>query len=394
MPLYQYQAIDSFGKKRSGVIEGMNESEVKDKLRHQGLMLMKLEPKVGVSRRQNLVGEDLITFTMQLAQLVGAGVPLYESLLAIEEQYRGERFHRIILSLCEQVKSGKPLSEAMALYPESFDKLYCTMIRAGESAGALDIVLEKLTSFLSKRNKLKKQITTAMIYPAILGCFSFLIILLLLGFVVPSIEGIFEGRELNTFTAFIINLSHIFQDYWWIYIPVIVGGITLAVWKIRSPAGKLWRERMSLKIPVLRTLAVQASIARFTRTMATLQVGGLTMIESLRIARDVMGNVVLEEEVQKAEEKIVEGSSLSRELGKSKWIPKMVSKMLAVGEEAGNTQKILNKIADIYEDELEKSLERMMALAQPLILVVMGTIIGMILMAILLPLTDISSFTG
>ncbi len=394
MPLYQYQAIDSFGKKKSGVIEGMNESEVKDKLRHQGLMLMKLEPKVGVSRRQNLVGEDLITFTMQLAQLVGAGVPLYESLLAIEEQYRGERFHRIILSLCEQVKSGKPLSEAMALYPESFDKLYCTMIRAGESAGALDIVLEKLTSFLSKRNKLKKQITTAMIYPAILGCFSFLIILLLLGFVVPSIEGIFEGRELNTFTAFIINLSHIFQDYWWIYIPVIVGGITLAVWKIRSPAGKLWRERMSLKIPVLRTLAVQASIARFTRTMATLQVGGLTMIESLRIARDVMGNVVLEEEVQKAEEKIVEGSSLSRELGKSKWIPKMVSKMLAVGEEAGNTQKILNKIADIYEDELEKSLERMMALAQPLILVVMGTIIGMILMAILLPLTDISSFTG
>lgn len=394
MPLYQYQAIDQAGKKKSGVIEGMNEGEVKEKLRHQGVMLMKLEPKVGLSRRQNLVGDDLITFTMQLSQLVSAGVPLYESLMAIEEQYRGEKFHRIILSLCEQVKGGKSLSEAMSLYPESFDKLYCAMIKAGESAGALDVVLEKLTSFLTKRNKLRKQITTAMIYPAILGGFSFLIILLLLGFVVPSIEGIFEGRDLNTFTTFIINLSHIFQDYWWLYIPVFVGAVTFVVWKLRSHAGKVWIERMSLKIPVLRTLVVQASIARFTRTMATLQMGGLTMIESLQIARDVMGNVVLEEEVRKAEEKIVEGSSLSRELGRSKWIPKMVSKMLAVGEEAGSTQKILNKIADLYEDEMEKSLERMMALAQPLILVVMGTVIGMILMAILLPLTDISSFTG
>lgn len=394
MPLYQYQAVDPSGKKRKGFIEAKSERDAKETLREQGVLVSSIAVKTGGSSKENLKGQNLLTFTLQLSQLVNAGVPLYQSLLAIEEQYRKEPFHRVLLSLCEQIKSGTPLSQAMAGYPDSFNKLYCSMIAAGESAGALNVVLERLGHLLTKQMKLKEEIVTAMIYPCILASFSLVIIALLMGFVLPSIEGIFADRQLNKFTQTILGLSHFLRAYWWIYMPIIIAIIVFLVYKARSESGRLWRERNSLKIPVLRTLVIQTAVARFCRTMGTLQQGGLTMIDSLRIARDVMRNVVLEEEIKKAEGKIIEGSSLSAELTRSKWMPMMVSRMLAVGEESGTSTVMLNKIADMYEEEIEKTLARVMALAQPLILVFMGSIIGCVLLAVLLPLTDISSFTS
>ncbi len=393
MPLYNYQAIESSGKKTTGIMEGRNENDVKDKLRQQGVMVISLEQKVRFSSRQNVRGETLLAFSVQLSQLISAGVPLYDSLMAIEEQYRGEKYHRIILSLCEQIKSGVPLSEAMSQYPDSFDKLYCAMIKAGEQVGALDLILERLVEFLQKRMKIKKQITTAMIYPAVLGSFSLLIIALLLGFVVPAIEGIFAERELNNFTEIVLGVSHVLRDYWWAYIPVVLGVFGFVIYRLKTLEGKLWLQKNLIRIPLIRNLIIQTSISRFCRTMGTLQSGGLTMIDSMQIAREVMGNIVLENEIKKAEEKIVEGSSLSVELSQSKWIPKLVSRMLSVGEETGNTEQIFQRIADMYEDELEKSLDKVMALTQPVIMVIMGTIIGAVMLAILLPLTDISSFS-
>lgn len=393
MPVFQYQALDILGKKKSGMIEAPGEREAKEKLRDMSLMVIKVDEKAGVASKQNLRGENLFTFTLQLSQLVNSGVPLYESLVAIEEQYRNESFHRILLSLCEQIKAGSSLSDAMAQYPGSFDKLYCSMIRAGESVGALNVVMEKLSLLLSKQMKLKSEITTAMIYPGILASFSLLIIAMLLGFVVPSIEGIFAERKLNGFTHFVMATSHFARDWWWLYIPIGIGIIVYLVYKIRSPAGKIWIQRNFLKLPLIRKLMIQASVARFCRTMGTLQQGGLPMIDSLRISREVMGNVVLEEEIKQAEARIIEGSSLGEELGNSKYFPPMVSRMLAVGEESGSTTTMLNRIAEMYEDELEKTLERLMALAQPVILIFMGTIIGTVLLAILLPLTDVSALS-
>lgn len=393
MPLYAYRAIDSKGKKKSGLIDAHSERDARLRLRDQGVMVSSIEVKKGAVSKENMNGEQLLAFTMQLAQLVNAGVPVYESLIALEEQYRNERYNRILLSLCEQIKGGKSLSAAMAEFPATFDKLYCSMIRAGESSGSLDSVLEKLAVLLAKQHKLRKEILTAMIYPGILAGFCFLLIIVLLGFVVPMIEGIFQGRELNAFTAFVMGLSHAFRTWWWVYVPVI---LALAVWsffRLRTPEGKSWLERQLLKLPVVKTLMVQAAIARFTRTMGTLLKGGMTMIDSLTIARDVMLNETLEKVVRKAEAKIVEGSSLSKEFSKSEWIPQMVSRMLAVGEDSGTTVVMLNKIADIYEDNLEKTLDRLMALAQPVILIFMGFVIGTVLLAILLPLADMSSFS-
>lgn len=393
MPLYQYQYVDGQGKRKSGLIEAQGDREAKTKLREQGFLITHLSIKTKINSRQNLKGDQLVAFTVQLSQLLNAGIPLYESLLAIEEQVRGESYHRIILSLCEQIKSGVALSTAMGNYPESFDKLYCAMIAAGEAVGALGSVLEKLTQLLNKQMKLKKQITTALIYPFILGSFSLLVICLLLGFVVPSLEGIFAERKLNGFTTFVLGLSHVFRAYWWIYFPVLAGLLGWGIWKIRSPAGRLWLEKYILRVPLLKTLVIQTAVARFCRTMGTLLQGGLSMIDSLRIGRAVIRNVVIEKEIQAAEAKIIEGNSLSQELSRSKYIPSLASRMLAVGEESGSLVVMLSKVADMYEQELEKTLDRVMALAQPVILIVMGTVIGMVLLAILLPLTDISSFS-
>ncbi len=392
MALFQYKAIDSLGKKKKGFIEAETERDAKSKLREMGLMVMTLSSKAGVNAKQNLKGESLLAFTMQLSQLVGAGVPLYESLVAIEQQCRGAPYHRVILSLCEQIKAGSSLSFAMSTYPGSFNKLYCSLITAGEAVGSLEIVLEKLHQLLAKQNKLKSEAITAMVYPVILASFSFLIIIMLLTFVVPSIEGIFAERKLNSFTTFVLTVSHLFRQYWWLYIPIFFGSIGYAIYRLRTPAGRLWIERTSLKVPLLRTLVIQTGVARFCRTMGTLLQGGLPFIEALRISSDVVRNVAIEEEIKKAEKNIIAGSSLGKELSKAKLFPSMVAQMLSVGEESSTTVTMFNRIADMYEGDVEKTLARLMALSQPVILIVMGTIIGMVLLAILLPLTDVSSF--
>ncbi len=392
MPIYQYQYVDSSGKRKASSVDAKNDSEAKNKLREQGLLVTQLSLKKAIQRKQNLRGDHLVAFTVQLSQLLNAGVPLYESLLALEEHSRGEPYHRITLSLCEHIKTGHSLSQAMANYPDSFDTLYCGMVAAGEAVGNLGPVLEKLTQFLTRHMRLKKQIITAMIYPVILGGFSLLIIALLLGFVIPSLEGIFAERKLNTFTSAILSTSYLFRTYWWLYLPTFCCTIALAIWKIRSPKGKLWLEKFFLKIPIINTLIIQTAVARFSRTMGTLLQGGLNMIDSLRISRAIMQNIVLEREIQAAERKIVEGNALSQQLAKSAYIPSLVARMLAVGEESGTTVNMLQRIADMYEQEIEKTLDRVMALAQPIILIVMGMVIGTVLLAILLPLTDVSSF--
>jgi len=392
MPLYHYNYVDVIGKRRSGQIEAHGDQEAKSKLREQGVLVTHLQAKHKFNKKQNLKGENLIAFTIQLSQLVNAGVPLYESLMAIEEQARGESYHRVILSLCEKIRSGVSLSVAMSGYPESFDKLYYGMVAAGEAVGLLGTVLEKLTHFLTRQMKLKKQIATAMIYPCILGGFSLLIICMLLGFVVPSLESIFAERKLNAFTNAVLGLSYLFRTYWWVYLPVGISVISWIVWRVKTLKGKLWIEKTLLRLPIIRTLVIQTAVARFCRTMGTLLQGGLNMIESLRISKGVIKNSVLEREIQNAEIKIIEGHSLSYELGRSKYFPVMVSRMLAVGEESGTSINMLNCIAEMYEQELEKTLDRVMALSQPVILIVMGLVIGAVLLAIMLPLTDVSSF--
>lgn len=391
MPVYHYVALDDKGKRRKGFIDASNEIEAKQKLRDQGVLVTSLGVTAGLKRKQNLSTENLLSFTTMLTQLVSAGIPLYESLLTVEEQMRSEPYHRIILSLTEQVKSGSTLSNAMKNFPESFSRLYIAMIGAGEASGALPVVLLRLNQFLAKQEKLRKQIINALIYPAILATFALAVIVLLMGFVVPSIEGVFEGRELNSYTQFVLTTSRILRTYWWAIIPLVGGLVGWVVYMVRQPKGKVWLEKQFMRMPIVSDLMVQAALVRFTRTMSTLQEGGLPLVEALGLSRQVMQNNALEEEVGRAEKRILEGGSLSGEFRRSRYIPLMATRMIAVGEESGYLSEMLGKVADMYEENLEKTIERVMSLVQPAILIIMGAIIGLVLLAILLPMADISS---
>lgn len=393
MPVYYYQALNEQGKKRKGFIEALSESEAKAKLRDQGILITSISSTPSKGKKQQLSSDQLLNFTSMLSQLISSGIPLYESLLTIEEQLRDEPHHRIIVNITDQVKAGMTLSDAMKQFPNSFNQLYTSMIGAGEAAGALDIVTKRLASFLSRQAKLRKQIANALIYPAILASFALAVIILLMGFVVPSIEGIFEGRELNRFTEAVLGTSQFLRHYWFILLPLLgltIGAIVYALWR---PEGRRWIQIKLMKIPYIRDLLIQAAIVRFARTMSTLQEGGLPLVEAISLSKGVMQNVLMEEEVARAEKKILEGGTLSTEFKRSHYLPPMTARMIAIGEETGHLGPMLGQIADIYEENLEKTIERVMSLLQPAILLIMGAIIGLVLLAILLPMTDVSSLT-
>ncbi len=391
--LFQYRYIDGKGRKRKGLIEAMHAGEAKEKLRAQKIVVTTLKETFGKKAHSNRQGKEaLITFTTQLASLLQAGMPLYESILSLQEQYQQEAFHPILLSIGDQIKRGSSLSDAMSGYPDIFNRLYCSMVAAGESIGALDQTLEKLSLLLNRQDKLKKQIVTALLYPALLFSFTLVVLFLLLTFVIPSLETLFEDRDVNRFTKLVMLFSNFLTHKWMYYLPLIGVGITGAYYGLTSARGKRWIQKQLLRLPLLKTLITQTAIARFARTMGTLLQGGVSLIQALQIARKVMRNPFFEEVIEEAETKIIEGSLLSIELKKSPLIPSLVTRMLAIGEEGGNTAAMLQKIADLYEDEVEKSLNRLTALAQPVILVIMGGIVGLIMIAVLLPLTDVSAF--
>lgn len=394
MVLYRYQAIDRSGKKQSGIVEGGSDKEAKQRLRDQGLMVTSLDVKTGGASKEDIKGEHLVAFTLQLSQLLNAGVPLFECLQTMEEQYRNESYHRVIVSLSNQIREGTPLSKAMESFPGTFSRIYCALVSAGEAVGALNVVLTKLVQLLTKQQALRSQITTAMIYPGILAGFCCIVIGVLMGFVVPSIEGMFEGKKLNAFTTIVLTISHFLRGYWWFYIPAVIAMIAILYLQLRSQRGRMWWQRTVLKLPLLSRLTIETATARFSRTLGTLLEGGLPLIDSLRIARETMGNAVLEESVRKAEEKIIAGSTLSVELIKTGLLPTMAARMLAAGESSGTTVPMLNRIADMYEDELEKTLTRLVTLAQPVILIFMGGLIGVVMVAILLPMSQAASMTA
>lgn len=394
MALFQYQVMTPSGSRKKGLIEAGSVEEAKQRLKEQEFMIMTLTPKSSGKSKEAFSTEELVVFTVQLSQLLNAGLPLFESLMTLEEQNREETFHRVILGLAEGIKAGSPLSTCMRRYPGSFDTLYCSMIQAGEVSGALDQILERLSIYLTKQQKMKKQLVTSMIYPAVLASFSFLLIIMLLTFVVPSIAGIFAGRELNAFTNIVLTTSDLFNAYWIPLFVVTAGVIFGTVYYLKTPQGASWWQHMSLRIPFIRTLVTQAAIGRFAQTMATLQKGGLNLVDALRLGRGVLKNEPLEELMKQAEEGVVEGRSLGGKLKKSPLIPSLVSRMVSVGEDTGDLASMWSKIAEMYEGELDKTLSRVTALAQPVILLVMGFVIGFILLAILLPLTDLSSLSG
>jgi general secretion pathway protein F len=391
MALFRYRALTTEGKKIAGVIDADSYALAKERLVKQEVMITHLASFQQSKKEEALTPAVLLAFTRELAQLLRAGLPLYESLLTIEEKYRRHPSHPLFLGLCDQLKAGSLLSLALKKYPKSFDEIYLSLVQTGEETGSIAQIFEQLTDLISKKQRLKKQLLSALTYPAFLGSFCFLVIIALFFFVIPSMQELFEGRHLHPLTSIILGISRFLNQ----------NSLSLGLCLLSSGAlGFLFLRRnknqiilkLSLKLPYLKTIVVQSALIRFCRASSLLLTGGVPLIQALSLSRKTMNHSLLEEIIERAEKKIIEGERFSVQLKGSPLIPSLVVRMLSIAEETGKLGPMLGNIADIYDEELEKSLSQMTSLLQPLLLLTLGGIVGLVILSILLPLTDVGSF--
>lgn len=390
MPIFRYKAISEIGKKLRGIIDADSLSLAKEKLRQENLLVTKIFP---IEKQQKIILTPslLLAFTRELKQLLKAGLPLYECLLTIEEKYRKSHSHPLFLDLCDRLKTGTLLSSALRYHTQSFDGVYLSMVQAGERSGSLPWVFEQLYLLIERQEKLKKQLVGALAYPAFLGCFCFFVIIGLLLFIIPSMQQLFEGRHLHPLTQIVISLSEFFQNSLFYLGTAFCGTVIGSFVFFKRGKGKIFFKRFLQKLPIVKTLFIQAALIRFCRSCSTLLFGGVPLISSLKISRQVMKHPLLEKTVAQAEIRIMEGNSLSEELQKSPHIPSLMKRMLAMAEQTGQLPDIFKSLSDIYDQELERNLNYVTTFLQPVLLLILGGIIGLVILSILLPLTDVSS---
>ncbi len=406
MPTFIFQAKAINGKVVSGELDATNDVEARVKLRSQKLIPIKIKAK-GASNIEEKTGgfsfggdsvksEDLQVFTRQFAVLVNAGVPVVQSLQSMAEGGRSPALTRAIRVVLAEVEKGKRLAEALAMKPSVFDDMYRNLVRAGEEGGVLDEVLVRLADYIEKATQLRKKITSALWYPAIIILVAFGVIAGIMTFVIPQFVDMFSsmGQELPTLTVFVINTSNFFVSYWFVILAVLIG-VPLAVKQYyKTDDGRKFIDEILLMIPVMGDLVQKGGIAKISRTLSTLLGAGVRIMDSIDIAATTAGNVVLERDILKAKDAIAKGKNLAEPLSQSKHFPKMVCQMIKVGEDTGNLDAMLAKIADFYESEVEATADAMTSLIEPLLMVFLGGIIAVIVVAMYLPIFTMASAVG
>lgn len=393
MPLFQYKAVSDRGKKFSATIDADNLQDAKIKLIKRQVVVLQVGP---VNEKQILKNRlskpELLNLTREIARLLQAGLPLFETLSALEEKYRGQKPHPLLLNLCDLVRSGLSFSQGLAKHPQTFDLLYTSMISNAEKTGRLGPALNELAELLTRQLYVKKQILSALLYPALLCSFCFVVLSSLLFYVIPSLKELFDGRDLHPFTKIVFAASQFACDAKLFLGILFLSLICLVVVAVFSPA---WKEKifsLSLRLPGFKSLMAKVAFVRFCRASATLLEGGLPLVQSFAQARLVMRHPALEKVVANAEERISRGEAIHVPFQNHSLIPPLIPRMIGIAEEGGKLPFMMRQIAQIYEDELEKTLTHFASLAQPILLLVLGAIIGFVLLSVLLPMTDVSSF--
>lgn len=406
MPTFTFQAKAINGKVVSGELDASNDVEARVKLRSQKLIPIKIKAKGAASVEEKAGGfsfgqdtvksEDLQVFTRQFAVLVNAGVPVVQSLQSMADGGRSPALTRAIRVVLAEVEKGKRLAEALAMKPNVFDDMYRNLIRAGEEGGVLDEVLVRLADYIEKATQLRKKVTSALWYPAIIILVAFGVIAGIMTFVIPQFVDMFSsmGQELPALTVFVINTSNFFVAYWFAILAVLIG-IPLSIKQYyKTEDGRKFIDELLLMIPVMGDLVQKGGIAKISRTLSTLLGAGVRIMDSIDIAATTAGNVVLERDLLKAKDAIAKGKNLAEPLSQSKHFPKMVCQMIKVGEDTGNLDAMLSKIADFYESEVEATADAMTSLIEPLLMVFLGGIIAVIVVAMYLPIFTMASAVG
>jgi type IV pilus assembly protein PilC len=401
MPTFKYTAKESTGKTVSGILDYSDRALLIDALRKKGLIIISIEEASKAKRkiiytRGNVKLEDIVIFSRQLATMVDSGIPLVQAFDILCEQIEKPNFKNILAKIRDDIETGSSLSDALSRHPAIFSTLYINMVKAGESSGALDDILDRLATYLEKTSALQRKVKSSLVYPTVVVTMAFLITLVMLLKVIPTFKGIFAmlGGTLPLPTRILIFVSDTIRQMF-LYVVIIAGIIVAALrWYIRTPKGREAFDTMLLKMPVLGQLFRKVAVAKFTKTLATLVKSGVPILVSLEIVGKTAGNMVIEKAVEVVRTGIKEGENIAGPLAKSGAFPPMVVRMIHVGEQTGELEKMLSKISDFYEDQVDAAVSGLTSLIEPLIIAFLGIVIGGIVIAMFLPvfkLTEIIS---
>jgi len=412
MPVFEYRALNEAGKVVSGLKEADSSKTLRSLLRKDGVFLTDVVGQLEGARpaaagtrlpskdidlkkivRGRITAEDIAITTRQLATLLGAGVTLVEALTALVDQVEKERLKRLISEVKQRVNEGSSLADALTPHQKVFGPLYVNMIRAGEHSGALDTVLVRLADFSEGQAKLRQKIVGTMIYPVLMVIIGSGMLTMLMTVVVPKVTKIFDSMAVTLpwYTRLLVWSSTLMQHWWFLILPLIAAAIVGFVMWTRSPKGKPIWDRSILKAPVFGGLVRMLSIARFTRTLATLLKSGVPLLTAMDIVKNVVTNTVLVDVVEKARDAIREGESIANPLRRSGQFPPLVYHMIAIGERSGQLEDMLVNVADSYESQVNVRVGALTALLEPLLIVGMGVVIGFVAFSILMPILQLNT---
>lgn len=404
MPMYEYIAIDGRGKQTKGTLDAESVRVARQKLRAQGIFPTDVKESHQVTKEKSrdvklffrsdkVKLKDLAVATRQLATLLGAAIPVVETLSALAEQVESAALKRVLIAIREDVQEGSSLGQSMQRFPKAFPKLYVNMVRSGEASGTLDMVAENLADYLEAQLELRRKVSSSLFYPILMLCFCSLVVIGLLTFVVPTIVDIFikQGAELPLPTQIVLAISHGLTSYWPIIALAVLGLISAAKFYHRQERGRAKIDALQLKLPVYGSLLLKINTARIARTLGTLLSNGVGLLEALEIVKNIVQNVHLRKALDDARDGVREGRSLAKELAKSRHFPPMLIHMIAVGETSGRLEQMLAKAGKSYENDVNATLAGLTSLIEPLMMIVLGFIVFSIVLSVLLPMIDLIS---
>ncbi|MFV1951953.1 MAG: type II secretion system inner membrane protein GspF [Nitrospinota bacterium] len=404
MPVYEYKALNSKGKTVAGIIDADSSKTARLKLRKSGIFTTELKEDTRTSTKEptkdisistllkKVKQQDISIMTRQLSTLVGAGLPLLEALNALVDQTSNPFLKKVIATVRERVNEGSTLADALSEHPRVFSRLFSNMVRAGESSGALEIVLLRSADYTESQLALRNKIWATLAYPILMLLIGSGVLFFLLTFVIPIVTGIFSDLEqtLPLPTLILISISDFLSKVWWIIILAIVGFIFWIKRYVRTSRGRVVIDRIKLKLPFFGSLINKIAISRFSRTLQILLSTGVNILDSLEIVRTIVNNEVLAEAIDTAKENIREGEDIAPPLERSGLFPPIVIHMIAIGEKSGRLEEMLSRVSDAYDNEVQTTIQGITSLLEPLMILVMGLVVGFIVISILLPIFEMN----
>lgn len=394
MSQFSYEAINKLGKEVKGSVEASTEADVIYKLKQQGLTVVNVKPQSLLTQDINIqiggypTARDLSVMCRQFVSMNKAGVTILETLRMLYEQTENKRLKDAIREVRIGIEKGDTLAQALGDHPKIFPELMVNMVAAGEASGTLHVALERVSIQLEKSNKTQALIKKAMIYPIAVFLVAIVVTVVMLVVVIPSYETMFAdlGTELPGITKFYVSLSKMLINYWFIIVPIVAGIIGGIITFAKTQAGKHVFGKLALKLPIVKNLIIKSASSQMARTLGTLLGSGVTLVEATAIVSDIMSNVYFKEAMKDASDQVSIGMPLSRPLEDCRLFPPMVYHMLRIGEESGNTEEMLDKLADYYDEEVEMAVQALMAAMEPMIIVVLAVVVGGLVGACMAPM--------